>query len=168
MKFQIKKNREQTQHRLILFLIFFFRRIMRSSMCHRSKLLIFCILNNQDIGFEINTSSSPCWGSNPEKSTLRQSTRAGVPVFNRSVSKPSRCKFSVSPRDADSPALPAGIEVLPTQIFPLINVPVVRTTEGAQKFMPKNVQTPSTLSFFPTKTSVTIASLMKRFGVLMQ
>jgi hypothetical protein len=47
----------------------------------------------------MHTSSSPCWGSSPEKSTVLRSICGGVPVFKRSVSKPRSCKFSVSQTD---------------------------------------------------------------------
>jgi len=130
--------------------------------------------NHKDMAGKFNewcqdhTSSSPGCRSSSLKSTERISTRAGVPVLRRSVSNPKPWRFSVRPTDADSPALPAAMEALPTQIFPFMNVPVVTTTEGAKKSTPKNVRTPITLSLLPINTSVTIASRICRFSVLLQ
>lgn len=52
------------------------------------------------------TSGSPGCAWRPEKFTVRESTRAGVPVFSRAVSKPSSTSASVSPVEGASPALP--------------------------------------------------------------
>ena len=65
------------------------------------------------------------------KSILRLSTRAGVPVFKRSVVNPNFCNSSVKPSDACSPARPALIDLFPIQIFPPRKVPVVSTTAFA-------------------------------------
>ena len=86
--------------------------------------------------------SSPYWGSSAVKSTLRPSIRAGVPVFIRPASKPRLHKYSVSPYDTPSPALPPGALARPVCISPFRKVPLVRMTARALKRTPITVCTP--------------------------
>ena len=96
---------------------------------------------------------------------VRLSTRGGVPVLSRSVSNPRRRSSSVRPVQALSPARPASTVCRPTQILPFMKVPVVSTTAGARKRIPKWVRTPATASLASTSSPVTIPSRRCRFGV---
>ena len=52
------------------------------------------------------TGSSPYWGSILEKSIVRPSTRAGVPVLNRRMEKPRSIRLFVSALAARRPCGP--------------------------------------------------------------
>ena len=73
--------------------------------------------------------------------------RAGVPVFIRSLLKPSCTNCSVSPCEAGSDMRPPGICVLPQCINPFKKVPLVNTTACASTSIPSPVFTPHTLLF---------------------
>mmetsp|Transcript_14865 Transcript_14865/g.51060 ORF Transcript_14865/g.51060 Transcript_14865/m.51060 type:complete len:204 (-) Transcript_14865:401-1012(-) len=118
-------------------------------------------------GSKLNQRScaSPGCCSHRKKSTVRASTRAGVPVLRRSVSNPSATRLSVRPLEGASPARPASMLCLPTHMRPFMNVPVVSTVAAARISTPQKVRTPSHAPPLPTSTSTACPSRMCRFGV---
>ena len=76
--------------------------------------------------------SSPCSAGNREKSMLRRSSRGGVPVLSRPISKPQPRSDSASACVGGSPARPAGRCSSPMCTSPFRNVPVVTTSDRAR------------------------------------
>ncbi len=100
-------------------------------------------------------SLSPFCSVIEEKSTLRPSTLALVPVLSLSTSKPSSFNWLLKPCEAGSPDLPPDIVLKPTCINPLRNVPFVSITVLACNSVPKVVVTPFT---DPFSTIIPLAS----------
>ena len=76
------------------------------------------------------------------RSSASRPSRA-CPSLSRSFLNPSSTRRS-SRRCTSSPRARGEGLSRPTQIWPCMNVPVVRTTAGAKNVMPKNVSTPWT------------------------
>ena len=72
------------------------------------------------------STSADCVSSDAQ-SMVVPSRRAGVPVFKRPSTKPSRSRVSDKPFDGASPSRPAEMRTSPIWIRPRKNVPVVRT-----------------------------------------
>ena len=81
------------------------------------------------------------------KSTVRSSSRTGVPVFMRCTVNPRARSCSVIPCEAGSETRPPSICTGPTCINPLRKVPAVNTTDLAVNSTPKAVFTPFTTPF---------------------
>ena len=88
--------------------------------------------------------SSPGCSSRTEKSTVRPSSRGGVPVFRRPAGSASSRRRAPSVFAGGSPARPASKCSIPTWISPDRKVPVVRTTASASNVTPICVITPLT------------------------
>ena len=99
------------------------------------------------------TGSSPYWGSIFEKSMVRPSRRAGVPVLNRRMGKPRSIRLFVSALAAISPCGPPFHEHSPMIIRLFRYTPQATTTARQATNEPVVVCTPVTRPFSTTMRS---------------
>ncbi len=101
--------------------------------------VIAVVMNENGVG-----RSSPGCMSTAFQSMVRPSSRGGVPVFSRPITKPRRASVSPKPMAGFSPTRPAGVRVSPIWIRPRRKVPVVMTTAPAASVRPSPSRTPVT------------------------
>ncbi len=102
----------------------------------------------------IGTGSSPSCFSHLLRLNERPLSRHGVPVLNRSSSKPRAFSESETVLLA-SPILPPFSFLRPTCISPRMNVPALRITDLDANSIPRVVRTPVILSSRSTTSSAT-------------